>query len=369
MNQSLRPIAIGAALAAACAHAPKKDVVWPDPPDKARIKFVKTLSSESDLADTAWDSFRRAFVGGTSPKRMSHPLGLALSADGQRLYAVDEAAGAVWVLDFRAKTFERFGDALIPDPLGIALDAEGRVYVSSGGAGRVFVFDKDGNKVAAFGKDLVHPTGLAIDQKRQLLYVVDSGGGKSQHHCIEVLSLSGELLRTIGRRGQAPGEFNFPTFAVVDGDGKLFVTDTLNFRIQIFDPDGNFLQKFGEPGDVPGTFQRMKGIAFDGFGNLYVVDTGASAVQMFNSKFDLLMTFAGNAPFIEYLQLPIAIAVDPHTNLIYVSEGGKTPRINVYQLINTSADESTDRAKPGAASRPGMGESPQGAARPADKTP
>jgi len=121
----------------------------------------------------------------------------------------------------------------------------------------------------------------------------------------------------------------------------------MNFRIQVFDRDGNFLMKYGEHGDSPGSFARIKGLAFDSFGNLYVADGQHSVVQIFNRDFDPLLFFGGFAPVLEYFDIPSCVAIDPRINRIYVCNEHNA-RVNVYDLLNTSAEDS-QRPRDGAA--------------------
>ncbi len=77
-----------------------------------------------------------------------------------------------------------------------------------------------------------------------------------------------KLLRKIGTTGKNhtltdPGNFSKPTNVAVDKDGNLYVADTLNDRVEVFDADGNFIRTLGKNGDGPGDFARPKGIAVD----------------------------------------------------------------------------------------------------------
>jgi DNA-binding beta-propeller fold protein YncE len=116
--------------------------------------------------------------------------------------------------------------------------------------------------------------------------------------------------------------------------------DTVNSRIQVFDPEGRFLWKFGRSGDRIGDFARPKGVAVDSFGNIYVVDSRWSNIQIFNQHGQLLMIFAGVGTYPGLLMNPTAIAID-RENKIYVSDTlGK--RVSVYELIDTSAEDSIE---------------------------
>ncbi len=327
---------------AACAHkAVWKEVVWPDPPEKPRIKFVRSLRATEDIDDRGWSRFKRGLLGGGAAVTVLQPMGLAISKDGQRLYIADLRQGQVLVADFQQKTLDRFGaDTVFGQPFNVALDDEENVYVSDSVLHKLMVFDKRGKKLRSFGDDLVRPTGLALDRVRRLVYVTDTANVESSKHRVVVYDFEGKYLRDVGNgRGAGDGEFNFPNYLALDAAGNLYVVDAMNFRVQVFDPEGKFLRKFGVQGDTPGSFARMKGIAFDGFGNLYVADGEHAVVQIFNREFEPLMYFGGGLPRIEFMDIPCAIAIDPRTNVIYVGQE-VFPRVNVYQLVNTQAEDS-----------------------------
>jgi sugar lactone lactonase YvrE len=351
--------------ATACASAPKRpDVVWPPPPEIARIRFVNAIHSEEDVDTSGWARFRRTIIGDKSGIRLGQPMGLALSEDGQRLYVADFDKSQIVLIDLQNKQLKPFAPGQgFAQPFNVALDAEENVYVSDSGARTVARYDHDGNKIWSISDDLVRPTGLALDKRRQILYVADSARVDSPKHRVFAYDLKGHRLRQIGKeRGPNDTEFHFPAYLAVDKDGTLYVGDTMNFRIQVFDPDGNFIKKFGEHGDSPGTFDRMKGMAFDGFGNLYVVDGGPSVVQMFNPSFQPLMFFGGFAPLLEYFDIPSCIAIEPRSNRIYVCNQ-QNARVNIYDLVNTRPEDAqapSPSDNPKAAAQSANSERPSG---------
>ncbi len=337
MPSSLRNATLLAlALAAGCAGAPAKrvEVRWPPEPDVARIRFVKAITSGADVETSSWTAFQRALLG-TQPIGFRQPTGLAVSADGQQLYLTDQTTGQVLRFDFKLGTAEPFaGDIGFAQPFGVALDEAGNVLVSEPPARRVRVFSPTGQLLREFGGEAERPTGLAVDAKRQLVYVADGSFPGSQNHRVLVYSLAGKLLRTIGSRGTAPGEFNFPSYLALDGDGNLFVVDTLNFRVQVFDPEGKVVRFFGQAGDGVGSLARPKGVAVDRRGITYVVDSDTARVQLFDARSQLLMAFGGAASLLEYFERPAPIAIDRAGRFIYVGDQGTTlPRINVYEFL------------------------------------
>jgi hypothetical protein len=107
----------------------------------------------------------------------------------------------------------------------------------------------------------------------------------------------------------------------------------------VFDPEGRLVSMFGSIGSgEPGTFDKAKSVAFDSFGNIYVVDSQQAWVQIFNSKFQPLMAFGGRLTLPGYLSTPTAIAISSK-NTIWVADFF-AGHVNEYQLINTTAADS-----------------------------
>lgn len=348
---ALLPLA--ALLAAGCAttpRAPAQEIVWPLPPDPPRVKWVRSLVSEQDLGGGAGRSFRRLLVPERPEDRIDSPTGLALSPDGTRLYVACGPRGRVLELDLARSRLRRVADAegFAPTmPFDVAVDGADRLYVADSAKGLVWVYDRTGTFLRHVGKGVLErPTGLAIDRTRQVLYVVEGGEAKGQNHQVEVFSLQGEHLRTIGSRGGAPGQFNFPARLAVDAEGSLYVADTLNFRVQVFDAAGALVGTFGSQGSAPGQFLKVKGLAFDTFGNLHAVDSEQSLVQILNARHQPLMAYGGRGYRPELMLVPSPIVIDA-SNTIYVADYGAN-RVNQYQLFNVTKEESQGEAPPGA---------------------
>lgn len=332
-----------AALAGCAGPRPVPDLRWPLPPDEPRIKFVRSFASEFDLEVSTGRKIARVFVPPDPADVVGNVTGLALSPDENRLYVACATSSRVLRVDLAAGRLERVAnqEGYRPaSPSGVALDAEENLYVADR-AGEVLVYSAEGARfLRRFGRGkLDRPTALALDRKRQLLYVSDGSQVKSQNHRVEVYSLAGEHLRTIGTRGATPGQFNFPTGLAVAPDGRLFVVDMLNFRVQVFDAEGGLLGMFGSIGaGNPGTFDKAKAVALDGFGNLYVVDGQQGYVQLFNPRFQPLMAFGGRADLPGYMWVPNSIVIDSR-NTIYVGDFARRA-VSQYQLINTTAEDS-----------------------------
>ncbi len=332
------------------ASTPGMALMWPEPPETTRIKFVGVLRSKRDLGRTAEEAVKEALLGPLQlPEALQQPMGLAVSPDGQRLYVSDYAKPDVLIFDFAARTVKPLWRGTLSGfqaPMGLAVDRQERVYVVDSTARNIRVFAPDGTVERVITHEqLERPTGIAVDDARGRMYVADSSSTKSTNHVIRIFDMAGTYLRALGSQGSETGQFLFPTYLALDADGNLYVTDTLNARVQVFDPDGRHLKTFGERGDAYGMFDKPKGVALDGFGNVYVVDSSWSNVQIFNPQGQVLLFFGGRGAYPGLLSNPTGIAIDRH-NRIYVADAFNG-RVCMYDLVNTTAEDS--RAAAGAA--------------------
>ncbi|HEX9242316.1 MAG TPA: SMP-30/gluconolactonase/LRE family protein [Anaeromyxobacter sp.] len=351
--------------AAACATAkPPAPTTWPAPPDKPRIQFVRQLQSPADLPPTtAWQRIRRFFLGDDTSIPIFNPTAVALSPDDQRLYVSLTSTGKVVEIDFASGSMRYTANESgksPKQPLGIATDAAGNLYVADVAGAKVLVYGPSGGYLRAIGeKQLDRPTGIAVDRRRQILYVSEGGRVENDRHRIEVFSLDGRHVRTMGKRGTQAGEFMFPTFLAVGPDGNLYVSDTLNFRIQIFDPEGALVGFFGQQSESMGGFNKVKGIAFDNAGLMHVADAAASGVQVFNKRQQLLLGYGGPGMEPSLMATPNGIAIDSKNN-IYVADL-MANRVSQYVLLDTSDTEERSPAGNAAAGAPAAAPPPSAA--------
>jgi DNA-binding beta-propeller fold protein YncE len=204
------------------------------------------------------------------------------------------------------------------------------------------VYDRDGNYLRSIGdKDTFdRPSGVDVSPDGSRLFVVDTGGVRSQNHGIKVFdAASGELLNTIGTRGTKEGEFNLPRDVKLGGDGLLYITDGGNFRIQVLTQQGEFVRSWGKPGARFGQFSRPKGISIDKDGNVYAVDAAFGNFQIFNADGQLLLfigsrsTTAGPSKYM----LPAGIDVDEDGRVYMVDQFFR--KIEVYRPAGLSQGE------------------------------
>jgi DNA-binding beta-propeller fold protein YncE len=308
----------------------------PLPAPHSLPEWTGEIRSARDVTGKAsW--FKRAvrFVVGLDDNARSilTPNGVHVDAQGHILVA-DTRARVVHVFDPARRKYQALhppsSDPFLA-PIAVATDASGNIYVSDSVRSRVFVFSPEGKfqrTLGAFDKResiFQRATGLAIDQKRERLFVVDTAGMR-----VFILTLDGQVIQRIGRRGVNPGEFNYPTHIAVATDSSFWVTDSLNFRVQHFDAEGRFLSAFGQAGDDLGDFDKAKGIAVGGDNNVYVVEGRNDRVQVYDPTGQLLSVFGRTGQGQGEFFLPTGIAIGAAGQLVIADSFNS--RVQLFRL-------------------------------------
>ncbi|BAL22694.1 6-bladed beta-propeller [Azoarcus sp. KH32C] len=325
--------------------APAGPLVFPSPPDEPRFVFERTISSSADVeVDNSDDAFRRLVTGASRAGYfLTKPYAVAVHKG--RIFVSDTAEHAVKVFDIPSGKYFTIGDtepATLAKPLGLDVDRAGRLYVADATLKMIFIFDRDGKFLRKIGGNNLFDriSSVTVDPSGRRIYVVDIGGVKSENHRIRVFdTVTGQHVMDIGKRGSGPGEFNLPRDMAIGKDGRLYVVDGGNFRVQIFNADGSYRDSFGSVGRQLGNFARPKEIATDNEGNVYVADAAFGNFQIFNADGELLM-FIGNRSErggpAEYI-LPSGIAVDDDGRIYFVDQW--FAKIDVFRPYNLAPNQ------------------------------
>ncbi|MDI6753241.1 MAG: peptidyl-alpha-hydroxyglycine alpha-amidating lyase family protein [Thermodesulfobacteriota bacterium] len=221
----------------------------------------------------------------------------------------------------------------------VGVDSKDRVYVFSRGEHPVMVFDRHGNLLKAWGEGLFkRPHGLTFAADNTL-YLADDGA-----HVVQQFTLEGELLMTLGRRGQGAAfmsgqPFNQPTKAALDPKtGEIYISDGYgNARLHKFSQEGKHIFSWGESGTDPGQFNLVHSVAIDKNGLIYVADRENHRIQIFDERGNYLaqwnnmhrpcaLHIAGAEEQLVFVgELPTSLAV----NEAYPNIGA---RISIYDL-------------------------------------
>ncbi|WP_371374210.1 6-bladed beta-propeller [Thalassotalea aquiviva] len=295
----------------------------------------QNLLQEQQKQQSALQKFWRFVIGESeqAPVELKRPQSIAVNTDG-RIYITDVANQSVFVFDQKQGSLAQWPSAKehvkFVSPIGISLGKDNEILVSDSELGKVFRLDASTgmpNGVLA-AESLKRPTGVTFDQASNNIYVVDT-----QTHDIKVFSLDGALLYTLGKRGNGEGDFNGPTFIAKHPDG-LLIADTLAARVQLIeDQQGQlkFLKSFAQRGMRLGDVMRPKGVASDSDGNVYIIESYFDHMLVYNRQGQFLMPLGGTGQGPGQFYLPSGIWVDQQDRIYVVDM--MNGRVSVFQFL------------------------------------
>jgi DNA-binding beta-propeller fold protein YncE len=271
------------------------------------------------------------------------PMGI-VAADLDRIYVADTLNLRVQVLRVSGSVKDPLPPAVaLPPVLEFvqSIDAKGTVadliyvedaglYALSGSKGHILVSGtahrmENGISQPPAGVGMSRPQALYVSPEGDIL-VADTG-----NHRLRFIGAGG--VRHIGVKGREAGEFDAPQGVTADKEGNIYVSDTQNHRIQIFNPDGIYLRAFGEKSEEgeadakPGTFFSPADLAFDSQERLYVLDSQNRRIQIFDKNGKFLKQIGQKVGKIQFIE-PVDIALDENDYLCVADRGGH--RVSIF---------------------------------------
>lgn len=213
------------------------------------------------------------------PSLVIRPRGLGLDKDGNR-YIADTENARIQKFDATGQFIMRFvtGKEEMLQPHGVAVDASGYIYVSESFRHRLLKFNPDGTYLKEYTGPEVGfygPRDIAVGPNGKL-YIVDQGRTR-----VVVFDPSNEQFTSFGMPGNGTGQLTEPTGIDVAGD-RVYVADTGNDRVQVFELDGRFVSQWAVP-QWQRNIQTFPDIAVDATGKrAYVSNGSAGEVLIFN---------------------------------------------------------------------------------------
>ncbi len=248
---------------------------------------------------------------GDGPGQFQEPRGVAVSLEGV-VYVADTGNGRAQVFDMNGQFLEQRGQDVLAEPCDLAVDREGRVYVLDSGRDRLFIFSPDGRLQSQWGEDwgLFDPRGLDVDQ-HGFVYIANTGGS-----VVLKISPAGQVVARYGSHGSGDGQLDQPTDVAVDGEGNLYIMDTENRRVQVWDREGRYLRQWSISGantlDGPHIVWGMSGL-------LYLTNPEMAEVYIYDPN-GRVVTFWGERGSAEgQFSKPVGIAFDQRV-WIYVAD-------------------------------------------------
>lgn len=274
---------------------------------------------------------------GSGEGQLSGPRGIALAADGS-LYVVDSGNNRIQHFSADGKWLQSWGSYASVDlgnapggtfnqPFGIAIGPDGSVYVADTWNFRIQKFTPDGKFITMWGvagqaetpDAFWGPRGLAVDAAGHV-YVSDTGNKR-----IAVFDASGNFLTQFGTYGMNAGELDEPVGLAIAASGNVFVADTWNQRVEVFtpNPDGTFsyLREWSVAGWSSQSVDNKPLISLDADGNLFAVAADAYRVLQFDPTGAILRVWGDFSSGIDGFGIPAAVVADGKDG-VWVSDAG-----------------------------------------------
>jgi DNA-binding beta-propeller fold protein YncE len=236
-----------------------------------------------------------------------HVFGVGIDSH-RNVWALDRCEGSSCVgsnlppiheFDSSGKYLKSLGEGLFVFPHSLFVDKDDNIWVtdcgvSDGKGNQVLKLSPDGKVLLTLGKkgvfgggpeNFIGPTDLVVAPNGDIFvadghaagplgggefYGWDKGNNEGSLMRIAKFSKDGKFIKSWGKLGTGPGEFNVPHGISIDSTGRIFVADRGNNRLQIFDQDGNFLKEWKQFGKPIGVFVDKKDI-------VYVADSDSNA--------------------------------------------------------------------------------------------
>ncbi|MBI2966496.1 MAG: hypothetical protein HYY40_01615 [Bacteroidetes bacterium] len=287
-------------------------IIYPPPPDTARIQFLTRISSAADISGSRnW--FVNFLLGKETGMPILKPYGIAVQKG--KIFVCDKGLAGLEIIDLEKRSFDYFipsGNGKLSMPLGCYADTSGLLYVADAGRLQIVVFDRDGNYVKSIGDTAdFKPTDVFVYDRK--IWVSNMAG-----HKIDVYSTDPPYILLNSFTQSEPGKIDYlysPVNIFVNNE-KVFVTDFGDFKIKMFSHDGKFLDTLGTYGINMGQLAKPKGTATDRESNVFVADAAFENVQIFNKEGKLLMFFGGPYKGPGDMWLPVEVVID-YDNMSY----------------------------------------------------
>ena len=189
-------------------------------------------------------------------------------------------------------------------PMYIAFTDKGDMFVTSYNDNCIHVYDSNGKNKTTIGSkgngelQFEDPRGITIIG--EIVYIAESVG-----HRIHKLTTGGEFLGTFGEKGTGMGQFNSPCDIKISPEGKVYVADRNNSRIQVFHSDWTISHIIDGKVSGDSSFTHPEGISLDLCGNVHVTGDGSNSVTVFSGSGQFVYKYDQTV-----LKRPTGIAID-----------------------------------------------------------
>ena len=278
-------------------------------------KTITALEDIEQVVDPKPPKFL-ANLYGRKGSYLDGPLAVTVNKD-EKIIVADSGNSKIQLFDTHGKFLTRFGQfgsnpTQLNYPTSIATNSEGLIYIGDFNNNRIQVYSEKGTLINTIDQkaigEVISPLALAIDEE-DYLYIANRTGK------IIVLDRNGNLKLSFGKAGSKDGYLSYPNGIAVGPSKHIYISDSGNFRVQVFDENGKFLKSIDQQGiktAVP------KGIAVDSNEWIYIVDNFQHRVNVFDKDWKYLFSFGIRGLNEGELNYPNGIFVK--SNKVYITD-------------------------------------------------
>jgi tripartite motif-containing protein 71 len=294
-----------------------------------KLKINASASAESPTP-AGIPTYSSSFgTSGTGNGQFTRPGGMAIDAQGD-LWVADSNDNRVEEFSAQGAYLRQFGtkgsgNGQLSRPTAVAIAANGDLWVTDSGNKRVEEFSPTGAYLAQFGSLGTEngkfagsgPEAIAIDYHGNI-WVADTYGGR-----LEKFNENGIFIRSVATRGKGPEQLGDPDGIAIGPGGNVFVSDWEDDKVAEYGEGGGFIRQFGSQGNEPGQLENPTGIAIDSRGDVWVPDQKNGRVEEFNQGGEYLGRFGAKGTGAGQFELtyPTGIATDTNGD-IWVTDWG-----------------------------------------------
>lgn len=262
---------------------------------------------------------RAAHVWPVPPQETRQPAARSVAVSGNEVYALD-TAGRVLVYGTNGVLSRQWSmpDVTAGKPEGVVGLRDGHLVVCDTHYHRVVEFDARGQVARMFGREgrgpgeFIYPVAVATDSQENL-YVAEYGSNDR----VQVFTRGGQFVRAFGAFGTQPGEFQRPS-GLAWHDGRVYVADAFNNRIQVFTDQGRLVQVLQTP-----ALHFPYDLKLAGADALYIVEYGAGCVTKLGIDGQLLGRYGAPGTGLGQFATPWGLAVTPAGNVLVADTGNR----------------------------------------------
>jgi DNA-binding beta-propeller fold protein YncE len=294
--------------------------------------FQSKVEKAAKIVDPNGAPVFNFMINGEFDKALDKPMDVAKI--GSYLYVTDTNHKQVQVFDNAGSSLFQFGkegsgQGQFKFPYGIAGDKKGNVYVADLYNGNISIFDEKGKFIKYFEeqdkktKSIQAPAGLRIIGNK--IYITDIKSSK-----VFIFTLDGKKLQEISKGSNEKDILNAPNAVAVDQDDNIYVSDSGNNRVVVYDKKGKYVRIVNGSNDGKGSsvFVNPRGVAVNSKGILYVVNNLTHLVYGFDKEGKKVFSFGGMGDGNEQFYLPNGLYID-NNDQVYITDT-LNQRVAVY---------------------------------------